>query len=80
MSEKLKESHLRSIIKGFTWRIIASSAILIITYLATNDVDLALKVTGFEFVVKIILYYFHERVWQQVPRGAVRKFFRFNTK
>ena len=71
-----KESHLRSIIKGFTWRILASTAILLITYFSTGDVELAFKVAGIEFFVKIALYYFHERLWQKVPRGSVRKLFR----
>jgi len=75
MSEIQKESHLRSIIKGLTWRVVASFTILVITYLLTGEMETALKVTGVEFVVKLLLYYFHERAWQQVPRGGVRKFF-----
>ncbi|MFT4566444.1 MAG: putative membrane protein, partial [Saprospiraceae bacterium] len=41
MSEIHKESHLRSIIKGLTWRIIASFTILVITYLLTGEMDTA---------------------------------------
>jgi len=37
MAEYQKESHLRSIIKGITWRIIASAAIFVITYLTTDQ-------------------------------------------
>ena len=75
MSEIQKESHLRSIIKGLTWRVIASFTILLITYFLTGEMDTALKVTGVEFVIKLLLYYLHERAWQQIPRGGVRKIF-----
>ena len=68
-----KESHLRSILKGITWRIVATSAIIGIAYYTTGNIDLALEIGLIEFVLKLLLYYFHERVWQLVPRGTVRK-------
>ncbi|MDX1409384.1 MAG: DUF2061 domain-containing protein, partial [Saprospiraceae bacterium] len=63
-----KESHLRSIIKGFTWRIIATATTVTIAYLITGEVGDALKIGGIEFVGKIGIYYLHERLWQLVPR------------
>lgn len=71
-----KESHLRSVIKGFTWRIIASTTILIITFFTTGHWETAFTVAGIEFVIKIFLYYLHERAWLMVPVGTVRKIFR----
>ena len=68
-----KESHLRSILKGLTWRIIASSTIVAIAYFTTGDIDTALKIGGIEFLIKLILYYLHERVWQLAQIGTVRK-------
>lgn len=67
-----KESRLRSVIKGVSWRIIATLTIIIIAYLKTGDVTLALQIGAIEFVVKFILYYIHERAWAQVPRGYFR--------
>ncbi len=64
-----KDSHLRSILKGFTWRIIATSTIIIIAYLTTGNVQLAFEIGFIEFFVKILLYYLHERAWQVVPRN-----------
>ena len=71
-----KESHLRSILKGFTWRIIASTTILIITYLTTGEMGTAITIASIEFFVKLLLYYLHERAWQIVPRGSIRKRFK----
>ncbi len=75
MAEFQKESHLRSILKGLTWRIIASGAIFIITYLTTGEMNTAVTVTSIEFPVKLLLYYLHERGWQSIPRGQIRSIF-----
>ena len=68
-----KESHLRSILKGLTWRIIATLTIIIIAYFKTGDVTLALEIGAIEFFIKFALYYLHERAWQLAPRGSVRQ-------
>ena len=68
----LRESHLRSILKGLTWRVIATSTIILIAWFSTGDISLALEIGAIEFVFKLLLYYLHERAWQLVPRGKVR--------
>ena len=73
MEEPKKESHLRSILKTISWRIIATSTTITIAYFVFGDIQSALKVGGIEFFAKMFIYYFHERAWQIAPRGAVRK-------
>ena len=68
-----RESRLRSILKGFSWRIVATLTTVSIAYIITGEVHDALKIGGYEFVIKLAVYYFHERAWQMVPRGTVRK-------
>ncbi|MDX1478470.1 MAG: DUF2061 domain-containing protein [Saprospiraceae bacterium] len=70
-----RESHLRSVIKGITWRCIATATTVTIAYIITGEVGDALKIGGIEFVGKIGIYYLHERIWQRVPRGGIRKTF-----
>ena len=72
---KYTESHLRSILKGLTWRVVATSTIIAIAYFTTGDVSLAFQIGAIEFLVKLLLYYLHERAWQLVPRGGIRKMF-----
>ncbi len=67
------ESHLRSILKGLTWRIIATSTIFVITYFTTGEIKTAFTIAGIEFPVKLLIYYAHERAWLLVPRGKIRK-------
>lgn len=70
------ESHLRSIIKGLTWRVIASTTILLITYFTTGELDTAITVASIEFFIKLVLYYLHERLWLLIPRGTIRNIFK----
>jgi len=73
MSLGPRESHIRSILKTLSWRIIATSTTVAIAYFIFGDMSNALKVGGIEFFAKMVIYYFHERAWQLVPRGTVRK-------
>jgi uncharacterized membrane protein len=69
-----KESHLRSILKGFTWRIIATTTL--ITYFITGEIGDALKIGAIEFVGKIFIYYLCERAWLLIPRDKIRNTFK----
>lgn len=75
-TEVRKESHTRSILKAFTWRVIATSTIIGIAYFKTGDISFALELGAIEFVIKLVVYYLHERAWQIAPRGSIRKMFR----
>ncbi len=72
-NQELRESHFRSVLKGITWRILGTLDTMIISYFITGSLKFAFSIGGIEVISKFILYYFHERVWQIVPRGKVRK-------
>lgn len=72
MPNPLKESRIRSVLKTFSWRVIATTTTVTIAYFIFGDVSNALKVGGIEFFAKMLIYYFHERVWQIIPRGRVK--------
>ena len=74
--KSIKESHTRSILKGLSWRIIATITTILIAWRASGEVETALIVGAVEFPSKILIYYFHERAWQSVPRGNVRLWFK----
>jgi len=59
-----KESHIRSIIKGISWRIIGTIDTMLLSYLITGHLQQALKIGFTEVFTKILLYWLHERVWQ----------------
>lgn len=74
--QALKESRVRTLLKTLSWRLVATTTTICIAYLVFGDISNALKVGGIEFFAKMFIYYFHERIWQSIPRGRVRNWFR----
>ena len=81
-----KESHLRSILKAVSWRVIATSTTFSLAYFVFSETgceDVLKKstiVAGLEMVIKIFIYYGHERLWQLAPEGSIRSFFGIKVK
>lgn len=63
------ESHPRSLLKAVSWRILGSVDTFVLSLLFTHKPFLAASIAGTETVTKILLYYFHERIWASVPWG-----------
>lgn len=76
-SARVQDSHARSLVKGLTWRFTATTTTFFITWIlirifskdsSGNDaLQLAAGVAGVEFVLKLLVYYVHERVWILIP-------------
>ena len=64
-----RETNLRSIVKGISWRVVATTTTIIIVYVFFGRLDLAVIAGFFETITKIILYWGHERVWQKIKFG-----------
>ena len=64
-----KETNTRSIVKGVSWRIIATSTTIIIVYVFFGRLDLAIAAGLIETVIKVALYWLHERVWFKIHWG-----------
>jgi adenylylsulfate kinase len=64
-----KETNKRSIVKGISWRIVATGTTIIIVYLFFERLDLAIAAGLIESVLKIGLYWAHERTWFKVRWG-----------
>jgi len=65
----MKESHLRSLLKGISWRVFATLTTVTISYIIIGEPIKALSIGGLELVSKFILYYAHERGWQHINLG-----------
>ena len=68
MKKYTNESVLRSLLKSFSWRIIAISDTILIVILVTCilgdcGVKNALTIGALEFSIKFVSYYIHERIW-----------------
>ena len=64
-------SHLRSLIKGVSWRVIGSADTFILTMIFTGQLKFAVSIASAEALTKIALFYVHERVWRKVAWGRL---------
>jgi uncharacterized membrane protein len=62
-------SHARSLTKAVSWRFFGTLISWIVIFELTHKGKLAFIASGIELVVKIVLYYAHERVWNKVKWG-----------
>jgi len=73
----MRVTRIRSLIKTITWRFIATTdtfilSLIIINYKLDNLVwEMAASIATIEVLTKMILYYFHERIWNRVQMGRV---------
>lgn len=64
-----KETNKRSIAKGISWRVVATTTTVIIIYIFFGRLDLAIAAGMLETVLKVGLYWAHERAWFRVKWG-----------
>ena len=57
---KISKRHLA---KTITWRILGTIDTIVISWFVLEDFSMAFKIGGFELITKMLLYYFHERLW-----------------
>ena len=67
-----KETNKRSIVKGISWRIVATTTTVIIIYFFFGRLDLAIAAGLIESVLKVGLYWAHERAWFKVRWGKTK--------
>lgn len=56
----------RKLLKTVTWRIIASLTTLMIVYIISGEIKIAGIITLLEGTIKMIIYYFHETIWEKI--------------
>ena len=63
------DTQSRSIAKAFTYRVLGSFSTAALVYLFTGDLKTSAGAGLLDSVVKIVLYFVHERVWNYIPYG-----------
>ena len=69
-----RESHIRSILKGISWRFVATTDLVLVVLLVTCiygecSIEDALTIGGIEMLLKLLVYYVHERLWVNYLSG-----------
>lgn len=64
-----KESHYRSIVKAVSYRILGSATTAGIFFVLTGKGSLSLGAGALDMVLKIGVYFVHERIWNHINFG-----------
>jgi uncharacterized membrane protein len=60
----------RSVVKSIVWRIICIVVSVVVTFFLSGKWDIAVAVGTVYNVITMILYYFHERIWNRIKWGT----------
>lgn len=67
--DKLSEKPVRSIVKSVSWRVVGTVDTILISWIITGKVQTAFSIGAIELGTKMILYFFHERLWNNIKWG-----------
>ena len=59
-------SRKRHILKAITWRIVGTIDTILLSWIISGNPLIGLKIGLAEVITKMILYYFHERIWFKI--------------
>ncbi|GGW39888.1 DUF2061 domain-containing protein [Arenibacter certesii] len=67
--DKGSENPKRSIAKSISWRLIGTLDTMLISWVVTGELTVAFSIGVVELFTKMILYFFHERIWNKIQWG-----------
>ncbi|UZR96357.1 DUF2061 domain-containing protein [Chondrinema litorale] len=62
----MQDSHIRSVIKAITWRMLGTMDTIFLSFLITGRISTAISIGVTEVFTKIGLFYLHERIWNNL--------------
>jgi len=65
----MTETRTRSWTKSLTWRILGIIILWAIAWTFTNDLESTTIITVIFHGIRVILYYYHERLWLKIKWG-----------
>ena len=63
----------RHILKTISWRIIGTLDTMILSWIITGSLKIGVAIGSVEVITKMVLYYFHERVWYKYSKFGLKK-------
>ena len=63
------DSTARSLVKAISYRLLGSLSTGLIVFFFVGDIKLSLGAGAFDVIVKLGLYFLHERLWNSISFG-----------
>lgn len=70
-NDRKSEKPVRSVVKSISWRVLGTMDTILISWLITGTLSVAFSIGGIELITKMILYFFHERIWNSIKWGKI---------
>ena len=67
------DSRRRHILKAITWRLLGTLDTIVLSWIISGNPFTGLKIGFAEILTKMILYYYHERVWYRINFGLDKR-------
>jgi len=68
-SPTLGDAHQRSLAKAVSWRVTGSIDTFVLGLLISGSLTIAGTISAVEVFTKVLLFYFHERIWTFIRWG-----------
>jgi uncharacterized membrane protein len=63
----------RSWTKAVSYRVVGSLYSFVVLYLVSGKLLISLSLSAVEVVSKIVIFYYHERIWDKISFGKVKQ-------
>jgi len=67
------ETKIRTFVKTVSWRVTATVTTIIVALAITKRIDIAVQIGLIEALLKMLVYFIHERSWAKIPFGLREK-------
>jgi uncharacterized membrane protein len=72
LTKNKSDSHVRSLVKAISWRIIGTLETFLISWAITGKLQTAGGIAGVQAILSTLLYWYHERLWLKIKWGKKR--------
>lgn len=63
------ESNARSLAKAVSYRVLGSTGTTLVVLALSGNLKISLGAGALDMLLKIALYFLHERIWNYIPYG-----------
>jgi uncharacterized membrane protein len=67
------ESTSRSLAKAVSYRILGSTGTALVVLILSGNLKISLGVGALDMLLKVGLYFVHERLWNHIPYGRPKR-------
>ena len=67
------ESTSRSLAKAVSYRVLGSTGTALVVLVLSGNLKISLGVGALDMLLKIALYFIHERLWNHIPYGRPKR-------